>query len=238
MERPSSRTGASTVSKTRWAAYSAASAATLLAGVPAAKGEIHYSGPLNIKVPPNGNHHISLPLDQRGDSIVFEHLHSTLGIFQQFVGFKAEGRVSASFRSSSGFDYIFVDRLERSDFVSAGSFNKGRDYLNYFGTMAWRYYGPFFARGSGYVGFAFNGGAGKQYGWVRLIMAGGLRGNAFKIVDYAYADPGEPIQAGQTRSTHEKESPALGSLGLLAAGASGLLLWRKHRRQENSPQQE
>ena len=43
--------------------------------------------------------------------------------------------------------------------------------------------------------------------------------NAFKVLDYAYADPGEPIQAGQ-RS--DEPVTGMGSLGLLAAGAAGL----------------
>ena len=65
-------------------------------------------------------------------------------------------------------------------------------------------------------------------------MGGGLNGqhdNAFKVLDYAYADPGEPIQAGQT-----SDEPVTGmdSLGLLAAGAAGLAAWRKSRRSVSS----
>ena len=49
----------------------------------------------------------------------------------------------------------------------------------------------------------------------------------FWLVDYAYADPGEPIRAGQTSSN--EMVPDKGSLGGLALGAMGLLAWRKSR---------
>jgi MYXO-CTERM domain-containing protein len=49
----------------------------------------------------------------------------------------------------------------------------------------------------------------------------------FLLVDYAYADPGEPIRAGQTASN--EMVPEEGSLGWLALGAAGLLAWRKRR---------
>jgi hypothetical protein len=50
---------------------------------------------------------------------------------------------------------------------------------------------------------------------------------AFTVLDYAYADPGEPIRAGQRRST--EQIPSEGSLGWLALGAAGVLQWRKSR---------
>ncbi len=49
----------------------------------------------------------------------------------------------------------------------------------------------------------------------------------FELLDYAYADPGESITAGQ-RSSDEK-APDQGSLGWLALGALGLLAWRRRR---------
>jgi len=52
-------------------------------------------------------------------------------------------------------------------------------------------------------------------------MAGREHKNNFKVLDYAYADPGEPIQAGQTS---DEPVTGMGSLGLLAAGAAVWLL--------------
>jgi MYXO-CTERM domain-containing protein len=48
-------------------------------------------------------------------------------------------------------------------------------------------------------------------------------------MDYAWADPGEPIKPGQTRSEASKV-PVKGSLGLLSLGAAGLALWRQRRK--------
>jgi hypothetical protein len=77
----------------------------------------------------------------------------------------------------------------------------------------------------GFIGFKFNNGSGDQYGWVRIQFDSGR--SSFWIVDYAYADPGEPIRAGQ-KSSNEMV-PEEGSLGWLALGAAGLLAWRKRR---------
>ena len=78
----------------------------------------------------------------------------------------------------------------------------------------------FLAPGNSYIGFSFDIGAGSQYGWARLDMAGAPH-NAFTVVDYAYADFGEAIAVGQV--------PAPGSLALLAIGAGGLFGWRRKR---------
>jgi hypothetical protein len=80
--------------------------------------------------------------------------------------------------------------------------------------------------GYGFIAFRFDNGSGIQYGWARIRMTGFLRYSLFKLVDYAYADPGEPITAGQTSSD---DSPDQGSLGWLALGAAGLMAWRKSK---------
>jgi hypothetical protein len=86
---------------------------------------------------------------------------------------------------------------------------------------------------SGFIGFKFNGGAGVQYGWVRLSVLFGSDGNirtfSFILHDYAYADPGEPLKAGQISSDNDAVDE--NSLGGLALGAVGLIAWRKSRSQ-------
>jgi hypothetical protein len=91
------------------------------------------------------------------------------------------------------------------------------------------------APGVGFVGFRFNNGAGFQYGWAPVRMAGFERSNSFRLIDYAYADPGEAIRAGQgipragedEQDVSDDQRPDEGSLGGLALGAVGLLAWRK-----------
>ena len=75
-------------------------------------------------------------------------------------------------------------------------------------------------QGTGFIGFRFNAGSGLQYGWIRVTMDGSPD-NTFTVVDYAWADPGDMVAAGQV--------PEPGSLGLLALGGVGLVAWRKHR---------
>jgi hypothetical protein len=114
-----------------------------------------------------------------------------------------------------------VSKLNRGDLVSARSFlprNHGLLARNNFCP------GQFESGHSGFIAFKFNSGSGDQYGWVRLKM--GIHNRDFWLMDYAYADPGEPIRAGQTSSN---EGPELESLGGLALGAMGLLAWRKSR---------
>jgi len=86
-------------------------------------------------------------------------------------------------------------------------------------------------RGIGFIGFRFNNGAGIQYGWARIKVKGG-RANNFILLDYAYADPGERLTAGQTSegTSSDEQAPDQGSLGGLALGAVGLLAWRKSRK--------
>ena len=68
-------------------------------------------------------------------------------------------------------------------------------------------------------------------------MLGEDRDHIYKLLDYAYADPGEPIFAGQRSSDEQARDQGSpdegasdeGSLGGLALGAAGLLAWRKSR---------
>ncbi len=230
METRPHRNRALSITKSRWIAYAAASAASMFAGSRSSEAAIHYSGVLDITVPGDGFRRVELPLDKPGDSIAFEHRASIFGFSDEWAGFQALGLKGGSFGGISfDFDYYYVQKLERGAFVSAGPFNtRQKRQLSGFGELAGEFSGYFVGRGIGFVGFAFDGGKGKQYGWARVYMSGYQRGNGFKVLDYAYADPGEPIQVGQT-SSDEAATPALGSLGLLAVGAAGFVAWRKGR---------
>src|SRR5262249_28962767 len=89
------------------------------------------------------------------------------------------------------------------------------------------YAGQFDLGDVGFIAFKFNSGRGDQYGWARVKFVPQVIDYDFYFLDYAYADPGEPIRAGQ-KSTNEMV-PDQGSLGALAVGAAGILAWRKRR---------
>jgi len=212
--------------------YAVAGLATASGGAISAEGAIHYTDPPDVKL--QGNDSATFALDDLGDKIAFAHRHFTSHLGQFFVaGFKVAGGLYASVRRQpQGTSFSFLSNLKRGSFVSQGYFGEGSFFL----TLANYGGGEFQKPGIGYIGFAFNNGSGKQYGWARVQMGGwdfgdGGHRNAFKVLDYAYADPGQPIKAGQ-RS--DEPVTGMGSLGLLAAGAVGLQAWRKSRRRVNS----
>ncbi|HEY1769960.1 MAG TPA: hypothetical protein VGG02_06865 [Chthoniobacterales bacterium] len=234
-----SKTPTFAISKSRWLAYATAGAATLLTGRQLAEGAIHYSGRVDVRLPRFGGGHATFQLDRPGHSILFEHRpHLQSWETENFAGFKVNG---GSFRGTSFVSYAYVSRLRRGDSVAQGLFGVSRGDKDGFGTLAFgnTLFGPgyFLQQGIGYIGFSFRG-AEKRYGWARVRMLGASHGNAFEILDYAYADPGEKIKAGQISSDGKMvelgcdagAATQIGSLGLLAAGATGLLAWRAQRK--------
>ena len=55
----------------------------------------------------------------------------------------------------------------------------------------------------------------------------GAPDNNFRVVDYAYGDPGDVVKVGRQRRSDSVR--AMESLGGLALGAAGLLAWRLRR---------
>jgi hypothetical protein len=118
--------------------------------------------------------------------------------------------------------FSYASKLRFGSNVSDGPFLSG------YPTLIGPDLGQFTPPGVGYAGFKFDVGNGVQYGWVRLRTNQTGKPHAIMtVLDYAFADPGEPIKAGQ-RS--DEPVTGMGSLGLLAAGGVGLQAWRKSRR--------
>ena len=249
MKTQTRRNKPASIGKTRWAAYATASAATALAGSHSAEAAIHYSGRLDVPFPPHTDYARTFPLDQAGDFIYFARFET--GRFANLAYsarnrsaatnpayFRVYGIASAKFRGFRPYTYyVYVSKLPFGENIRGGPFTSlgvdgsggFLDRLGYGGSHS-----QWANRGVGYVGFRFNSGAGIQYGWARVLMKGHPE-NAFKVRDYAYADPGEPIKAGQISSDEmvPEETDAIvpqeGSLGALAMGAAGVLAWRKSR---------
>ena len=78
----------------------------------------------------------------------------------------------------------------------------------------------------------FEGESNYPLGITGIVGADLTRSGLFKLVDYAWGDPGDQIRAGQTNSAGDQVEaiPDQGSLGLLALGGAGLMVWRKGRR--------
>jgi hypothetical protein len=207
----------------RWVAYTTASAATALTGAHSAEGAIHYSGTINATFRPGESKVKAFRLDQLHNAISFQHVANST-----FAGFRL--RFGSFRRNFPG--YYYVENLAFGERVSGhtNSYFTDRGPGGEFGVMAWYAYrtsAEFLRPGIGFIGFRFNTGAGFQYGWARVNMAGVRKNNGFKLVDYAYADVGESITAGQT--TSDEQPPIVGSLGWLALGGAGLIAWRQQR---------
>lgn len=190
---------------------------------------IHYSGDLHAQFGPHKGKVKPFSLDQAGDYLLLgrsDYFHGGVG----FDFLEVHGIVSGAFRGIQDFStyHVFVSKLSFGENISSGGFWSHRSYGILTGYFSRPIYSQWTDPGIGFVGFRFNNGAGVQYGWARVRMSK-LTQNAFTVLDYAYADPGEPITAGQ-RSSNE-QAPDVDSLGWLALGAAGLMAWRKSRSQ-------
>ena len=225
------------ITNSRWLAYATASAASAFTCANSAEATIHYSGLIGKFFGSCNDKSARFQLDQPGDSIQLRHslAFGCTASYGGYAYFSIRGRAGNAF---AGFynpcpsaDVASVSKLNRGQLISRRPFLARRhgllaafgQYCSSTGSV-----GQFDSAGVGFIGFKFNNGSGDQYGWVRVRMDDPIDHN-FVLVDYAYADPGEPIKAGQTSSN--EMVPEDVSLGWLALGAAGLLAWRRSRSQ-------
>ncbi len=225
------------ISRSRWTTYMVAGAATSLAGLATAEAEIHYSGPLNV--PLKGNINQAFPL-ANGAVIGFRHTdiggeggvaHVNIGgASSLFAGDCPEITSNAPFylyrlgsnvrvsQERLGHSCISFSSSSTSSVVCFGAYLGFTDYPGV----------HFKQPGRGFIGFEFNTGAGRQYGWVRVKTNGAPDFN-FIVIDYAWGDVGDTIETGQKESgpTEHAAVTKSGSLGLLATGGKGLKAWRQ-----------
>jgi hypothetical protein len=220
------------IPNSRWLAYATAGAASAFACTQSAEGTVHYSGTIGKFFGSNQDKSVRFQLDQPGDSFRLRH-DLTFCCTNSYGGnarFGVQGLAGAGFAGSycpnTSHFVASVSKLKYGAFISRRPFlarNSGAIALQHFNDCV----GQFETGDLGFIAFKFNNGSGDQYGWVRIKMGTKYPiDNDFWLVDYAYADPGEPIRAGQTSSN---DSTQLESLGGLALGAIGLLAWRKSR---------
>ena len=218
------------IPKARWAAYAAAGAATGFASIHSAEAEIHYSGIVNAKFAGNTTQTFEVV---PGEILEFQHNIHYYGTSTKTGGsaffhiFGPDALVAGFYTCATPFDVASVSNLERNAVVSERPFVPGGGLMathSGFGCGGGNR-GQFSSAGIGFIGFKFNAGSGDQYGWARVEMFD-LGRNKFRLIDYAYGDPGDRVRAGKKFGGH---APTLESLGGLAIGAAGLLAWRKRR---------
>ncbi len=238
MKTRQSRRQTAKVSHSRWIAYATAGAATALTVSYSAEAAIHYQV-VDKKFPRGSDGGKWFQLDQPGDSIYFLHQ-----AFPYAASFNVTGIAGAAFRGFPGtskYSGVSVSKLSFGESIAVGHFTHAIiDPIGsiYGGILANGEYGQWRSSGMGFVGFKFNNGAGAQYGWARVGISTFFPGRyAFKVLDFAYGDPGEPITAGEgiprgsqdDQDIGDDQGPDEGSLGGLALGAVGVLAWRKSR---------
>jgi hypothetical protein len=236
MKRKTLHRKPASIAKGRWAAYATAGAASAFTCANSAEAAIHYSGRIQLDFGPCDDKSASFQLDQPGDSIRLKHfLFFHCLSYGGYAYFSIRGRTGNAF---AGFynpcpsaHVASVSKLNGGQLISRRAFlarNSGVLAADNIYCSSTGFVGQFDSAGIGFIGFKFNNGSGDQYGWVRIKMTTSFPHNHdFYLMDYAYADPGEPIRAGQTSSN--ELVPEEGSLGWLALGAAGLLAWRKSR---------
>jgi hypothetical protein len=222
----------------RWLAYATAGVASAFAAANSAEAAIHYSGRIGTKFGSGDDKSVRFPLDQQGDSIQLRH-NLRFCCFSSYGGAAYFGVVGRAGNSLAGFYRTCgsvriesVSKLKYGGFVSRRPFlAKNSGIMGSFGIGECDSAGRFKPGDIGFVAFKFNNGSGDQYGWARVKFYSRPFpiNRDFSLLDYAYADPGEPIRAGQTSS--DDMGTDKGSLGWLALGAIGLLAWRKTRPQ-------
>jgi len=220
----------------RWTAYGAAATASAFVCASSVDAEIHYSGLVNHNFA-NGpfagplDPGVTLDLNVRtgtsvgGGSFSFGAInirgpsHNTLGAFVGNPGL---------------FAYFFLSELPVGAFLSAQHFGNSCRWSSScscqvcYGAQFGGSFKNFRDAGIGFVGFVFNRGAGNEYGWAR-VKTSGAPNYRFRLVDYAWGDPGDRIRTGQKSSAGNMVDDVTesGALGLLALGAAGLVAWRK-----------
>ena len=213
------------ISNSRWLAYATAGAASAFAAANSAEGTIHYSGPINRVF--KGCKAANFGLDRPGDFIRLRHSSFLVcdttnngNAFFNVAGI-AGASIAGFYNDCNG---VSASKLERGQLISSRPFVPAQTFRS--AELAGLCPGQFLG-GVGFIGFKFNNGSGDQYGWVRIQVQHGVSHHyPFKLIDYAYGDVGDTIEAGQ-RSGHNVAE--LESLGGLALGAIGLLAWRKSR---------
>ncbi len=227
----STRRRPATMPNSRWLAYASAGAASTLCCAVSSEADIIYSGLINYHFDEaTGLRSYRFPLNQPGNSILLSHNRSGIhgsAFFSLFTPIVAGAVAGFSAGSRSTFRR-YVSKLAFGQSINTRPFvdSNGILAIGYGFEGGAPYNAQWLDPGTGFVGFRFNGGSGLQYGWARIDMDG-QPGNSFTLIDYAFADPGERITAGQTGTATVPESG--GSLGLLALGCTSLLAWRAAR---------
>ena len=204
-------------------------------GTHGAQAATHYSGMLNLPVPQDNNVGVSVDFDTGAFVIGPMTLSGyDLNVFEQ------AGTQLLQVRSPNGaggvLGFTATPYTYGSKLVAGQSVGPGGNFLggiNILGVVDSTGNHGDFAGGvtGGFLGLRFVSsapGSPTLYGWARFDVTTNLQAI---LVDYAFEDSGGGILTGAGVVVPEPGSLAL---GCLAAGATGLAVWRQRRRERES----
>jgi hypothetical protein len=192
--------------------YSAA-AAGALAVAPAADAAVQYSGIMNLPV--NSSQHPRIDFNNDGtDDFGFSYYQLS---FVRLIGL---------FGLSSGSGHIAewshgdAARLPSNYLVGPGLTNPGYYWTNGWNALNGTVMGYTntmgnFNNATGYIGVRFNADCGTAYGWIQYQGVTNIGGPmSGTIIDWAYEDTCQPIQAGDTIGS-DMPVPTMNQWGLI-----------------------
>lgn len=180
-----------------------------------------YSGPLNFNITQGTNFAFNLDGDAFNDITLSNFVYTNGNYMGAFVNY-FPGRL-VGFTAS----YSYVSNLAPGASIDLASTTAPG--TNFVGSMAYGAQNPaaqFNNVTGAFFGFSFPSGANTFFAWMRVDINQAL--GTFRVVDFAYeSTPNTGILAGA--GVAAVPEPATFALGLLAAGATGVGIYRRQR---------
>lgn len=210
----------------RRTAYTLAAGAAACTAASNAGAEVQYSGIQNLSIDSGFSRQIDLNYDTFND-VKLTNYNFTGGPYQGASINFAPGKLVGF---TSGLNYVSALTV----YDPIGSANAGPSF---FGSLAYGAANPnaeFNNVSNAFIGFSFPAGPNLLYGWVRVAINNANK--SFLIKDWAYNDgnvaalAGSPVTDGiLAGDTGDGFVPEPGTLGMLAAGAAGVIGMRRRR---------
>lgn len=216
--------------------YALAASATglaVLAGVQSAAAEVVYTPAHSVILT---RHKITLDLnhDGIGDFVISNHAFCTSDICGRTLLARPLG-ASNKIAGMKGLIFTFyASALNRGARIGPSADFSGK--LMAASGTEYGYAGRWQNVTNRYLGLKFVTAGEIHFGWARFSVTSGTGKITAALTGYAYETiPNKPILAGQTKGTNEfaaepdaeLKPPAPATLGLLAQGALGMLVWRR-----------